>query len=137
MKEKAKSDSLGEKKTKKKKRQRCWVFYLSLNQVVALCANMFEKIQNADCAFVLDLLQHAVNDNVRSRAANPCTEEQSQQQHEHNHTSKYINLALSSLLVLYLQCTKTGPMSAVRAADERLMKVRTGRVYSGTPMSGH
>lgn len=39
--------------------------------------------------------------------------------------------------VLYLQCTRTGPMSAVRAADERLMKVRTGRVYSGTPMSGH
>lgn len=37
----------------------------------------------------------------------------------------------------YLQCTRTGPMSAVRAADERLMKVRTGRVYSGTPMSGH
>ena len=37
----------------------------------------------------------------------------------------------------YLQCTSTGPMSRVRAAEERWMKVSTGRVYSGTPMSGH
>lgn len=44
---------------------------------------MFEKIQDADCAFVLDLLQHAVNDNVGSGAANPCTEEQSAKQYEH------------------------------------------------------
>lgn len=58
--------------------------YLSLNQVVALCADMFEKIQDADCAFVLDLLKHAVDDNVRSCAADSCTEEQSTKQYEHN-----------------------------------------------------
>lgn len=57
--------------------------HLSLDQVVSLRANMFEEIQDADCAFVFDLLQHAVNDNVRSCAANPCTEEQSAQQYEH------------------------------------------------------
>lgn len=37
----------------------------------------------------------------------------------------------------YLQCTSTGPMSGTRAADDLRTKVRTGRVYSGTPMSGH
>ena len=64
---------------------------------------MFEKIQDADCAFVLDLLQHAVNDNVRSCAPNPCTEEQSTEQYEHNgrpiegavnQVSEYVTLAL-------------------------------------------
>ena len=39
--------------------------------------------------------------------------------------------------LLYLQCTRTGPMPGARAAEERPIKVRTGRVYSGTPMSGH
>jgi hypothetical protein len=38
---------------------------------------------------------------------------------------------------VYLQCTNTGPMSGVRAAEDLLTKVRTGRAYSGTPMSGH
>lgn len=42
---------------------------------------MFEKIQDADCAFVLDLLQHAVNDNVCSGAPHACTEEQSDKQY--------------------------------------------------------
>lgn len=51
-------------------------FYLSLHQVVPLCANVFEKIQDTDCAFVLDLLQHAVNDNVCSCAPHPCTGKQ-------------------------------------------------------------
>lgn len=37
----------------------------------------------------------------------------------------------------YLQCTSTGPISCVRAREDALMKDRTGRVYSGTPMSGH
>lgn len=45
---------------------------------------MFEEIQDTDCAFVLDLLQHAVNDNVCSCASNPCTTEQSTRQYEHN-----------------------------------------------------
>lgn len=122
-----------------------WVSYLSLNQVVSLCADMFEEIQDTDCAFVLDLLQHAVNDDVRSCAANPCTVEQSISQNEQRHICKHKNPALSLTFLrpsswewlLYLQCTRTGPMSVVRAEDERLMKVRTGRVYSGTPMSGH
>lgn len=37
----------------------------------------------------------------------------------------------------YLQCTTTGPMSGVLAAEDLLTKVSTGRAYSGTPMSGH
>lgn len=38
---------------------------------------MFEEIQDADGAFVLDLLQHAVDDDVGPRATHPGTEEQS------------------------------------------------------------
>lgn len=53
--------------------------YLGLDKVVALCADMFEEIQDADCAFVLDLLQHAVDDDVGSRAADPCTVERREQ----------------------------------------------------------
>ena len=44
--------------------------YLRLDQIVALGADMFEKGQGVDCAFILDLLQHAVNDYVCACAAN-------------------------------------------------------------------
>lgn len=37
----------------------------------------------------------------------------------------------------YLQWTSMGPMSGIWAAEDLRTKVRTGRVYSGTPMSGH
>lgn len=50
---------------------------------------MFEKIQDADCAFVLDLLQHAVNDNVCSGAPHACTEEQSDKQYKQTRTGSF------------------------------------------------
>lgn len=43
---------------------------------------MFEEIQDADGAFVLDLLQHAVDDDVGPRASHPGTEEQNGEQCE-------------------------------------------------------
>lgn len=58
---------------------RCTGPYLSLDQVVALCADVFEEIQDADCAFVLHLLQHAVDHNVCSRAPDSSAEEQKAQ----------------------------------------------------------
>lgn len=59
-------------KTKKKTSHHFHVDELShlrLHQVVALCADMFEKVEDADAALVLDLLQHAVDDDVGSGAA--------------------------------------------------------------------
>lgn len=61
----------------------CGPSYLSLDKVVALCADVFEEIQDADCAFVLDLLKHAVNDNICSCAPNACTVEQ-RERREHD-----------------------------------------------------
>lgn len=44
--------------------------YLSLDEVVALCPDVFEEPQDIDCAFILYLLQHAVNYNISSSSAN-------------------------------------------------------------------
>ena len=38
--------------------------YLSLDEVVPLCPDMLQEAQDINCAFVFDLLQHAVYYNV-------------------------------------------------------------------------
>lgn len=38
--------------------------YLCLDEVVALCPDMLQESQDIDCAFIFDLLQHAVYHNV-------------------------------------------------------------------------
>lgn len=38
--------------------------YLRLDEVVALCPDMLQESQDIDCAFIFDLLQHAVYHNV-------------------------------------------------------------------------
>ena len=57
--------------------------YLSLDQVVPLRPDVFEEPQDVNCALVLYLLQHAVNDNVR-----PCTTNTSTAERTHTHTPK-------------------------------------------------
>lgn len=38
--------------------------YLSLDEVVTLCPDMLQESQDINCAFVFDLLQHAVYYNI-------------------------------------------------------------------------
>lgn len=51
------------------------VAHLRLDQVVSLSSYVFEETQHIDWAFILQLLQHAVNHNVRSCPAHAGTEE--------------------------------------------------------------
>lgn len=49
-------------------------FYLCLDEVVALCPDVFQETQNINCAFVFYLLQHTVYNNVGSCPANTSTD---------------------------------------------------------------
>ena len=60
--------------------------YPSLDQVVPLRPDVFEEPQDVNCALVLYLLQHAVNDNVR-----PCTTNTSTAESTHTHAKAPIN----------------------------------------------
>lgn len=59
---------------------------------------MLEKIQDADWALVLDLLQHAVDDDVGPCATHPGTEEQNVEQYERSHENNSPILSLNSLI---------------------------------------
>ena len=55
---------------------------LCLNQVVPLCADVFEEACDVDAAFVSYLLQHAVQDDVRARPAHAGAAQQRQRKKE-------------------------------------------------------
>lgn len=51
----------------------CSLTDLCLDQVIALGADVFEEAQDVHCAFLLYLLQHAVNHNICARSPNAST----------------------------------------------------------------
>ena len=63
---------------------------------------MFEESQGVDCAFVFDLSQHAVDDDVGSGPADPCTERAEKTSNTSEPREELLNRPITVQYVCYL-----------------------------------